>query len=76
MAARSSLLELKLSMEASTRPDASKRQVDVPAIDELFFQNLLLLGFEPRAQQDKHHIPFEAKMFRTSNVKGMTVGSV
>src|SRR4051812_29820702 len=60
------------------QPSAHTAQTSVPApaplsIEHLFFNNLLLLGFDVRAQERKHHLAFDERMFRKTNVKGMEV---
>nr|XP_006814144.1 PREDICTED: uncharacterized protein LOC100366745 [Saccoglossus kowalevskii] len=43
------------------------------AARELFFNNLLLLGFEATREEAKHRIPFTSEMFALPNKKGFEV---
>ncbi len=42
-------------------------------LEQTFFSNLILLGFDVALEQKKNGIPFTPDMFRNSNMKGMSV---
>src|SRR5689334_16597361 len=71
------LAQLSTTLVGSAPPrsaaDARSPRNSVLSAAELFWQSLLLLEFDVRAQQHKHHVAFNDAMFRTSNVKGMIV---
>ncbi len=43
------------------------------SVDQVFFTNILLLGFDPTTESKKHSIAFVPEMFKSPNVKGMEV---
>lgn len=45
----------------------------VGSVEQLFFQNLMLMGFSPRKNEQVHHIRFYPEMFKNPNPKGMEV---
>lgn len=43
------------------------------SVEDAFFTNMMLLGFDPVANEQKHNIQFNGEMFQMPNVKGMEV---
>jgi hypothetical protein len=43
------------------------------SMEKVFFNNLLLLGFDVQQNEKKYKIAFHHEMFRNPNVKGMEV---
>lgn len=43
------------------------------SVERLFYDNLLLLGFEPAALEKKYGATLDANMFKRSNPKAMEV---
>jgi hypothetical protein len=52
---------------------SGKSRSKVLSLNQVFFANLLLLGFDVNAEQRKHGVSFHADMFRKPNEKGLFV---